>query len=226
MVRVGGGYFDPDSTSGKLVNPQFFPEFERFDYDLSDEWTWQFSAMFMPVDHFGIEYNYQGESDHDHKVRVNGTFMGESFSDKFKVSSLDRNTSVLTFNWFPVCPESWIQPYVGVGTSYTEFDSANVKEGFNEFLADFGDAIGPARFSVKDSWGWVGQIGIDMLFGRDSNWLVNAAVQYHDVDFSSALYYPVEGLTNLGSTRTFENAVRASFEPDPWIWNVGVGYKF
>ncbi len=226
VVRLGGSYVNPDSTSAKLTNPQFFPEFERFDYDLSDEWAWQFSAMFMPVQHFGIEYNYIGKSDHDQKVRITSIRDDVVFSDKFKVSSLDRTTNVLTVNWFPVCPESWVQPYIGFGGSYTDFDSSNVKQGFNDLLAEIGGAIGPARLSVKDSWGWVGQAGVDILFGRDSNWLVNAAVQYHDVDFSSSLYYPVIGLGSEGDTRVFENAIRATFDPDPWVWNVGVGYKF
>ena len=227
VVRLGGAYVDPDDTRVNLRNPDIFPEFQGLSVDMDSEWSWQFSAMVMPVDHFGIEYQYDGEAGHSHDITFN-QFGDQIGRRKIDNNDLDRTTQLLTLNWFPVCPESWIQPYVGFGAVYTDFDSVNTSETVNEWLADNADAIGPGRFSVSDSWGWTGQIGVDILFGRDSNWLVNAAVRYDDVEVDSSLKYAVEGLTQTDpqETRAFYNTVRSEFDPDPWVWTVGVGYKF
>ncbi|MEW5249573.1 OmpW family protein [Microbulbifer sp. 2201CG32-9] len=230
VVRLGGSYVDPDNTNASLRNPDIFPEFvvdgrRGFDFDLDSEWSWQFSAMFMPFDHFSVEYMYVGESSHDTDIRVDN-FVNDGFRRNFRLNDLDRTTNVLTVNWFPVCPESWVQPYVGIGTHYTDFDSVRVREPVNEALAVVGDAVGPARLSVGSSWGWVGQVGIDILFGRDSNWLVNASAIYLDMDLTADLDYAVRGLTNDDEERLFYNSVRTKFDPDPWLWNIGIGYKF
>lgn len=227
VVRLGGAYVDPDSTSGNLRDPYIFPEFSGLKYELDDNTTWQFSAMFMPIDHFSIEYGYVGESNHDLEVRrLRLLGLPEIPGNRRNLGNLERTSSTLLVNWFPVCKESWVQPYIGFGTVYTHFDSVTVREPVNEDLALIADAIGPARVSVDDTWGWAGQIGIDIVFGRDSNWLANAAVQYHDVETTTSLRYPVRGLDNQDMERRFLNAVRTDLDVDPWVFNLGVGYKF
>ncbi|GAA5525966.1 hypothetical protein Maes01_02545 [Microbulbifer aestuariivivens] len=227
VLRLGAAFVDPKDTRVNLRNPDIFPEFEGLKYKVDSEWSWQFSAMFMPIDHFGIEYQYDGETSHSHDIRF---YQGgeEILSQKIKNKDLDRISQVLTVNWFPVCKESWIQPYIGVGTVYTDFDSVKTSALINEYLADNADAIGPARFTIGDSWAWTGQVGVDVVLGRESNWLVNAAVRYDDTKLDSQLSYAVEGLTqgDPQETRNFYNAVRSEFKPEPWVWTIGVGYKF
>ncbi|WP_237061858.1 OmpW/AlkL family protein [Microbulbifer zhoushanensis] len=227
VVRLGAGYVDPDSTSSNLRNPDIFPEYSGLKYDLDDNTTWQWSAMFMPIDHFSVEYGYVGESDHDLEIRRLGLLEREDLQgNRRNLGSLERTSSTLMVNWFPVCQESWVQPYIGFGAVYTDFDSVTVREPVNELLVQVGDAIGPGRVSVDDTWGWAGQIGIDIMFGRESNWLANAAVQYHDVETTSSLRYAVRGLDNSGDERTFYNTVRTDLDVDPWVFNLGIGYKF
>lgn len=223
VVRVGGSYVDPDTSSSNLRNRDVFPEFEGLRYDLDDNSTWQFSAMYMPIDHWSIEYGYVGESNHDLEIRGLTQITG---FNRANLGSLERTSSTLMVNWFPVCTESWVQPYIGVGTNYTDFDSVNVRQQVNDLLFEYGDAVGPGRVSVDNSWGWAGQIGIDVLFGRDSNWLVNAAVQYHDVETTTSLRYVVDGVDNAGNPRQFVNTVRTDLDVDPWVYSLGIGYKF
>lgn len=227
VVRLGAAYVDPDSSSSNLRNPDIFPEFSGLKYDVDDDTTWQWSAMFMPVDHWSIEYGYIGESDHDLEIRRLGLLERPFIDgDRRTVGSLERRSSTLMVNWFPVCKESWVQPYIGLGAVYTDFDSVNVRQPVNEILEVVGDAVGPGRVSVDDSWGWAGQVGVDIMFGRDSNWLANAAVQYHDVETTSSLRYAVRGLDNFGNERLFYNTVRTDLDVDPWVFNLGIGYKF
>ncbi|WP_237060559.1 OmpW/AlkL family protein [Microbulbifer sediminum] len=229
VVRLGAAYVDPDSSSGNLRNPDIFPEFSGLKYDLDDNTTWQWSAMFMPIDHFSVEYGYIGESDHDLEIRRLGLLERPDLEgNRRNLGSLERTSSTLMVNWFPVCPESWVQPYIGFGAVYTDFDSVNVREPVYELLEVIGDAApgGNARVSVDDTWGWAGQIGIDIMFGRESNWLANAAVQYHDVETTGSLRYVVDGVTNMGEPRQFYNTVRTDLDVDPWVFNLGIGYKF
>lgn len=129
------------------------------------------------------------------------------------------------FSWFPVCPESWVQPYIGVGGHYTKFDDHRVRANAEDFLIDFGNGAIPTdgRVRYEDDWGWVAQVGIDILFGRDSNWLVNAAVMYLDTEVQADLQYRINDDDFAVSP---VRSVRADFDLDPWIYNLGIGYKF
>ena len=228
VVRLGAAYVDPDSSSSSnLRYPDIFPEYSGLKYDLDDNTTWQFSAMFMPMDHWSIEFGYVGESSHDLEIRNLGALgLPEIQGNRRNLGSLDASSSTLMINWLPVCPESWVQPYIGVGANYSNFDSVNVRAPVNDLLFEVGDAVGPARVSVDDSWGWAAQVGVDVLFGRESNWLVNAAVQYLDVETTSSLRYVVDGVTNTGAPRQFVNSVRTDLDVDPWVYTLGIGYKF
>lgn len=229
VVRLGAGYVDPDESDGDLRNPDIFPEFAGTEFDVEDDTTWQWSAMFMPIDHFSVEYGWIGESDHDLEFRRFGAFdESELAPNQLRLGSLERTSSTIMVNWFPVCPESWVQPYIGLGGVYTDFDNTTVREPVYLLLEDFADAApgGNARVAVEDTWGWAGQIGVDVMFGRDSNWLANAALQYHDVETTASVRYIVDGLDNQGDRRQFVNTVRSDLDIDPWVFNLGIGYKF
>ncbi|WP_323843815.1 OmpW/AlkL family protein [Microbulbifer magnicolonia] len=232
MFRVGASFVDPDDDGNLDFRGyrEFFPDDDflvdddfRFGFDVDDEWTWNFTAGFMPIDHFMVEVGYIGESDHDVKLKGVPVFNDDlQVIDRRNVSvgDLERWSGFVNFNWFPVCPESWVQPYVGVGINYSEYDDQNVRVGIDDFLVDFAGGVEPAngRIFYEDDWGWNAQVGIDIMFGRNSSWLVNGAIMYMDAEVEGDLHY------NIGAP--FVNAVRSSFDFDPWVYNIGIGYKF
>jgi len=224
VVRIGASWVDPDDSSSNLRYPELFPFFDGSRFELDSDTTWNFSAMFMPADHFGVEFTYTGQSDLDMDLRNLDTYYLDQYSDnnnRLRIGTLESSSGTLMFNWFPVCTESWIQPYIGIGANYTDFDNFNLRENANDYLAIVDDGMGidyPGRVRVDGGWGWAGQVGVDILFGRDSNWLVNAAVQYLDVQTNVDIHYPVEN--------TFVNAIRTDLDVDPWVYNLGIGYKF
>lgn len=60
-------------------------------------------------------------------------------------------------------------------------------------------------------------LGIGIALGRDRQWLFNAAVWYLDIDSNAAIRFPVNG----GSSRR-----GTGLDRDPFVYSVGIGYRF
>lgn len=110
----------------------------------------------------------------------------------------------LTVQYFPMEAASRWQPYVGLGVNYTMFFDENV-DGQLESL------FGPGKLSLNSSWGWAGQLGLDYLL--DDRWLLNASVWYLDIDTDASFKFA-------------DNRVTAKVDIDPWVYMLGVGYRF
>lgn len=102
-------------------------------------------------------------------------------------------------------PGSAIRPYVGVGINYTTF--------FNEELSgEAKSALGASNLELDDSVGFAAQMGVDWLLG--DKWLLNAAVWRIDLDTTATL-----DTTAVGRVKT-------DISLDPWVYMIGLGYKF
>ncbi|WP_323843816.1 OmpW/AlkL family protein [Microbulbifer magnicolonia] len=221
MARIGLSYIEPNDDSGKWrFNRDLFPDLDGLRFDIDHETTWNVTLGFMPVDHFSVEVGYIGESEHD--LDLTG-LMSPFENDRIRTGSIDRQTGTLIFNWFPVCKESWIQPYIGLGGQYTDFDGIRFSVDANDYLAEVANAIGPATMFIDDDWGWAGQVGIDIMFGRNSRWFVNAAAQYLDLSLDVDLHYAVPVEFDPGVTIS---AAVTDVDFDPWVYNLGIGYRF
>jgi len=94
-------------------------------------------------------------------------------------------------------PREQMSPYVGVGVNYTHFFDV--------------DATGPTVTDVKldDSFGVALQAGID--FAINDRWLVNADVK--------KIWINTDATLNGG-------AIEADVDINPWVFGLGVGYRF
>jgi outer membrane protein len=110
----------------------------------------------------------------------------------------------LTLQYFPMDAASRWQPYVGVGVNYTLFFDEQV-DGELENLFGSGD------LDLDNSWGWAGQLGVD--YQLNDHWLVGASVWYLDIDTDATFKFAA-------------NRVTADVDIDPWVYMLGVGYKF
>ncbi len=95
-------------------------------------------------------------------------------------------------------PKERFSPYVGAGINYTVFYA--VDEAKNS-IAKYVD--------YENSIGWALQIGLD--YRLDEHWYVNADVK--------RLFLDTDVNINNGG-------VKADVDVDPWIFGMGVGYKF
>ena len=109
----------------------------------------------------------------------------------------------LSVVYYPLDNKSAFQPYVGLGVNYTWF--------FDDKLSHDAEDAGFHGLDLKDSWGLAGQIGADYML--TDNVLINAQVRYIDIDTT--------GTTYAGNTK-----VHVNVNVDPWVYMVGVGYKF
>jgi outer membrane protein len=157
--------------------------------EVDNAWTLGFTIAYMFTNNIGLELLGVVPPKHD----ING--------DK-SISSLDTiaTTRVLppTLSlqyYFDLSPK--FHPYVGAGINYTTF-----------FDEDTKGALSGTTINLSDSWGLAGQLGIDYDIG--SNWLVNAAVWYIDID-------PQAHIRGVGNV---------DVNLDPWVVHVGFGHRF
>jgi outer membrane protein len=88
------------------------------------------------------------------------------------------------------------KPYVGAGVNYTIFSKR-------------GNILNHQASVSKDSVGLVGQIGFDYAFSK--NWSFNVDAKYVRMDTD----VKVKGIGKVGS-----------IDLDPWLFGIGIGYRF
>ena len=111
----------------------------------------------------------------------------------------------LTVQWYPRGGSSGWQPYVGLGLNYTTFFS-------EEADSDLEDILGRSKLSLDDSFGLSASAGVDIPLGE--NWAINAGVWYIDIDTTAEVKF------GEGQKTSFD------VEIDPWVYNIGIAYKF
>ncbi|MBV4493217.1 OmpW/AlkL family protein [Pseudomonas oryzicola] len=156
---------------------------------------------YMLTDHVGLEL--LAATPFKHTVGVKG--LGGGLDGK--LADIKQLPPTLSLQYYPMEPSSKFQPYAGVGINYTLF--------FDEDLSSARKQQGFSNLKLQDSVGIAGQLGMDYML--TDNLLVNAAVWYVDIDTKAT----VDGPSALGFSKT-----KVDVEVDPWVYMVGLGYKF
>jgi outer membrane protein len=120
-----------------------------------------------------------------------------------KLATTKHLPPTLSLQYYPMDTASKFQPYAGIGVNYTTF--------FDESLTSEAEDAGFSDLNLDSSWGLAGQLGADYLI--TDNVLINAAVWYIDIDTQANMY--------LGNAK-----VKTDVTIDPWVYMVGMGYKF
>ena len=109
-----------------------------------------YGVGYLFTDKVGAELNSSEEFEHD--LSVDGSGEG----------SIDRLPVNLLVNYYPLgVLDSRVQPYVGAGLNYTHFSSE------------------PSGLSVDESYGAIGQVGVDLAV--TDNVMLNGYASYADV---------------------------------------------
>ncbi len=154
------------------------------------------TAAYMLTDHVAVELLAATPFQHSVGVKGLGALDG-------KLADIKQLPPTISLQYYPLDPKSQVQPYVGAGLNYTlffdeELTSARKSQGFNNLELD-------------DSMGLALQAGVDLML--TDKLLLNAAVWYVDIDTMATTY--------LGDTQ-----VKVDVDVDPWVYMVGLGYKF
>ena len=113
----------------------------------------------------------------------------------------------LTLQYFPMDASSALQPYVGIGVNYTAFFDEDVDSDLEAALGESGGDL-----DLDDSIGLALEAGLD--YAISEHWVLNAAVWYIDLETSAEFKFD-------SGTR-----VKADVYIDPWVYMLGVGFKF
>ena len=199
IVRAGAAVVAPNEDSGNLKFDGVKASGTKATLDSDTQLG--LAVAYMLTNHFGSEL--LAATPFNHNVGVKGL----SPALDGKLGNIKQLPPTLSLQYYPLDMASKFQPYVGVGLNYTAFFGGDLtSERKNE---------GFSNLKVKDSVGIAGQLGADyMLTDRV---MLNASVWYIDMSTKAT----VNGPSALGIGQT-----KVSLDVDPWVYMVGLGYKF
>lgn len=151
---------------------------------------------YMLTDNVGIELLAATPFSHDVGVSGLGALDG-------RLGTIKHLPPTLSAIWYPMQNNSAFQPYAGAGVNFTWF--------FDEELSSRAEGAGFDGLRLENSWGLAGQIGADFMLTE--NIMLNAQVRYIDI-------------STTGKTSLAGNQVKVDVDVDPWVYMVGLGYKF
>lgn len=172
-----------------------------FKVDVDDDTQLGILPIYMVDDKWGIELLAATPFEHDIAVENTGIAAG----------STKHLPPTLSVQFYPRGGKDGWQPYIGVGVNYTVFFDEDADNQLIDFLG-----VDDADLSLDDSFGLAAQAGVDIPFGE--HWAVNLAVQYIDIDTEAEVNAKVAG----------ESVAKVNFDVDidPWVYTVGIAYKF
>ncbi len=200
IVRAGAITVDPNESSSNISTGVTGP-LAGNKATLDSDTQLGLNFAYMVTDNIGIELLAATPFQHTVGVKgdtVPGLIGGDKFAD---IKHLPPTVSAL---YYPMDSNSAFQPYVGLGINYTTF--------FSEDLSSGAKSAGFSGLSLQDSWGLAGQVGMD-YFLTDTI-MLNALVRYIDIETTATARH-----STLGK-------VKVDVDVDPWVYMVGLGYKF
>lgn len=199
IVRAGSATTAPNEDSGNLkLDGAKVPGTKA---TLTSDTQLGLTFAYMLTDHVGLEL--LAATPFQHSVGIKG--LGPGLDGK--LANVKQLPPTLSLQYYPMDATSKFQPYAGLGVNYTWF--------YDEDLSSARKSQGMSNLQIKNSWGWAGQIGADYML--TDKIMLNAAVWYVDIDTQATL----DGPSALGVGRT-----KVNVDVDPWVYMVGVGYKF
>lgn len=198
VMRVGAVTVDPDSDSSDIN----LPGVPTLNTEVDDDTQLGIIPMYMVTDHVGIELLAATPFEHDITLKGKGV--------KVPAGSTKHLPPTLSVQWYPRGGKSGWQPFVGVGVNYTIFFDEETDKQLDETL----NAILGAEkvdLDLDNSFGLSAQAGVDIPFWND--WALSLEVWYIQIDTNATV-------------RTDVGNVHFNTDIDPFVYNVGIAYRF
>ncbi|MFJ2289204.1 OmpW family protein [Pseudomonas iridis] len=204
LIRAGAITVNPkaDSSSVKVDQGPLSGANLGGKATMSSDTQLGLNFAYMLTNHVGIELLAATPFEHD--VKLKGTALPAANG---KLGTLKHLPPTLSVVYYPLDSKSAFQPYVGGGINYTWI--------YDEHVGSEASANGFSNFKAKNSWGLAWQVGADYMI--TDNIMLNAQVRYIDIDTRAT----VENNAVAPGTRA-----RVNVDVDPFIYMVGLGYKF
>jgi outer membrane protein len=209
ILRLGATTVAPDTNSDDINLPGGLVAKAEVDNDtqlgiipaymLTDSWAIEVLAA-TPFEH-NIEAQGQGA--------INGT--------NLDAGSTKHLPPTVSLQWYPRGGQSGWQPYIGAGLNYTIFFDEKTDGQLVSLLGDLtAGAVNDADLNLDDSFGLAAQAGVDIPI--DDHWAINAEVWYIDLGTQAEITAKANGATAA--------KVKFDVQLDPWVYNIGIAYRF
>jgi len=198
IVRGGVVMVDPNADSSSLN-----VEGSRLDgthVDVDEDTQLLLNVTYMASEHVGVEL--LAASPFEHTVKTDG--LGKYGLQDVDLGKIKHLPPTLTALWYPMAGSSAFQPFIGLGVNYTVFFDEDVS-------GEAQNALGADNLKLDDSWGLAGRIGMDFMI--NDCWSLHAGAYYLDISTEA------EVDTALGTAKV-------DVDVDPWVYTLGVGYRF
>lgn len=200
IVRAGAITVDPQESSSDIWVGALNTDVAGTKATLDSDTQLGLNFAYMLTNNIGIELLAATPFSHNVGVKgMPGAFAGLNGN----LGELKHLPPTLSVVYYPLDSSSAFQPYVGAGINYTWF--------FDTKLSSAAEDKGFSGLDMKDSWGLAAQVGMDYML--TDNIMLNAQVRYIDIETT--------GTTSFGGAK-----VKVDVDVDPFVYMVGLGYKF
>jgi outer membrane protein len=202
VLRVGVIHAAPDGDSSRIKVGG--TRLRGTSAEVKSDTQLGLTATYMVMPHFGIEV--LAATPFTHEIRVKGVDRAVGLPPGTvdgKFGETSHLPPTVSAQYFFLNPKSRFQPYVGLGLTYTAF--------FSEKLTSRQKDNGFSNLSLEDSIGLSPQTGID--FAITDNLQLNAAVWRLGISTKAKF--------RLGGTKG-----SVDVDVTPWVYFLGLGYKF
>ena len=200
IVRAGAITVDPQESSSDIWVGALGTDVADTQATRDSDTQLGLNFAYMLTNNIGIELLAATPFSHDVGVKgMPGGFAGLNG----KLGELKHLPPTLSVVYYPLDASSAFQPYVGAGINYTWF--------FDTKLSSDAEDKGFNGLDMKDSWGLAAQVGMDYML--TDNIMLNAQVRYIDIE-------------TTGTTHILGDKVKVDVDVDPFVYMVGLGYKF
>ena len=201
IVRGGAVMVAPNDDSSKL-DLAGMGSLPGTGVSVDDDTQVLLNVTWMASQHIGIEL--LAATPFEHTVDTKGLpGLGLGLPD-VEVGSVKHLPPTLTLLWYPMDAGASFQPFIGAGINYTVFFQEDTSGAARSVL-------GARNLELDDSWGLAARAGFDYLL--NDAWSLHAGVYYLGIDTKASLD------TALGK-------VGVDVDINPWVYTVGLGYRF
>ena len=207
--RVGVVTVDPDSSSSNL-NSNALGELDGAKVSVDSNTQLGLTVSYMFTDQIAL--GVLGATPFKHNIEGDGSILGGAG----KLAETKQLPPTITLQYFPMPSGSKFQPYVGVGVNYTNFFEEKTTQTLTDTYATLASGVDRTDIELDDSFGLAAEIGLDYMV--TDNIGVNAAIWYADID--------TEATINAYAGNTKADTSTIDVDIDPWVYMVGLSYKF
>lgn len=207
--RAGVAVVDPDSSSSNLTS-NALGEIDGARVRVGSNTQLGLTLSYMLTDQLAV--GVLGATPFKHDIKGDGSVLGVTG----KLAETRHLPPTITLQYFPMPSASKVQPYAGIGVNYTNFFEEQTTQTLTDTYASLAAGVDRTDIELDDSFGLAAELGLDYMITDTVG--VNAAVWWVDIDTEATIN------AYAGNTRADTSTIDVDI--DPWVYMVGVSYRF